>query len=89
MAEVCGRPGIKGSCGKRRMRLNYLAGDGLRGRFWSFGAASAHLQGDSATRRVTCYKMDKRKYVFILLCYFSSRYSIIQTPQNYLLFLEI
>lgn len=39
MAEVRGRPGIKGSCGKRRMRLNYLAGDGRRGRFWSFGAA--------------------------------------------------
>lgn len=48
MAVVCGRPGIKGSCGKRRMRLNYLAGDGLRGRFWSFGAASAHLQGEES-----------------------------------------
>lgn len=25
MAEVGGRPGIKGSCGKRRMRLKYRA----------------------------------------------------------------
>ena len=43
MAEVRGRPGIKGSCGKRRMKLNYLAGDGLHGKFWSFQAASDHL----------------------------------------------
>lgn len=27
MAEVGGRPGIKGSCGKRRMRLKYCARD--------------------------------------------------------------
>lgn len=26
MAAVGGRPGIKGSCGRRRMRLKYLTG---------------------------------------------------------------
>lgn len=31
MAVVGGRPGIKGSCGKRRMRLKYLTGSGQRG----------------------------------------------------------
>lgn len=31
MAVVGGRPGIKGSCGKGRMRLKYLTGSGQRG----------------------------------------------------------
>lgn len=31
MAEVGGRPGIKGSCGKRRMRLKYRARNVLHG----------------------------------------------------------